>query len=96
VRHGSRVKRRPPNCDSGHQACGLFKILIDNLRLVRNQAAADNNLGGHQFIISCAQFGRDSLFYMLFGSEGGAAVIGLIRRSPDLRWPKADVEGESV
>lgn len=77
-------------------ASGLFEILIDTVRPVWNQAAADNNLGSHQFIISCAQFGRDSLFCMLLGTEGGAAVIGLIRRSPDLRWPKADVEGESV
>jgi hypothetical protein len=67
-----------------------------NVRLVWNQAAADNNLGSHQFIISCALFGRDSLFCMILGTEGWAAVIGLIRRSPDLRWPKADVEGESV
>ncbi len=53
-------------------------------------------LGSHQFIISCAQFGRDSSFCVILGIEGWAAVIGLIRRSPDLRWPKADVEGESV
>src|SRR6516225_12160298 len=37
----------------------------------------------------CAQFGRDSLFGMILGTEGWAAVISLIRRSPDLRWPKA-------
>jgi hypothetical protein len=57
---------------------------------------ADNNLGSHQFIISCAQFGRDSLFCMTLGTVGWAAVIRLIRRNPDLRWLKADVEGESV
>jgi hypothetical protein len=81
---------------SWQAACGLFKILIDNVRHVWNQAAAADNLGSHQFIISCTQFGRDSLFCMILGTEGWAAVIGLIRRSPDLRWPKADVEGESV
>jgi hypothetical protein len=54
-----------------HRARGLFKILIDNVRLVWNQAAADNNLGSHQFIISCAQFGRDSLFCMIWGERDG-------------------------
>ena len=31
---------------------------------------------------------------MILGTRGWAAVIVLIRRSSDLRWPKADVEGE--
>jgi hypothetical protein len=43
----------------------------------KNTAAANNDLDGHQFIISYAQFGRDSLFYMILGTEGWAAVIGL-------------------
>jgi hypothetical protein len=70
-------------------------IMASGVRVFQNidrQCQADS----HQFIISCAQFGRDSLFCMILGTEGWAAFIGLIRRSPDLRWPKADVEGESV
>ena len=75
------------NRNRGKRRAAFQNILIDNVRPVWNQAAADNNLGSHQFIICCAQFGRDSLFYMILGTEGWAA---------DLRWPKADVEGESV
>jgi hypothetical protein len=69
---------------------------IDRQCQARMEPGRRRQLGSHQFIISCAQFGRDSLFCVILGIEGWAAVIGLIRRSPDLRWPKADVEGESV
>ena len=84
------------NRNRGKRRAGFSKYRSTMSGSYENQAAADNNLGSHQFIISCAQFGRDSLFCMILGTEGGAAVIGLIRRSPDLRWRKADVEGESV
>ena len=48
----------------------LFKILIDNVRLVWNQAAADNNLGSHQFIIRlCAIRPRLFVLYDL-GDRG--------------------------
>jgi hypothetical protein len=57
---------------------------IDRQCQARMEPGRRRQLGSHQFIISCAQFGRDSSFCVILGI------------SPDLRWPKADVEGESV
>jgi hypothetical protein len=61
----------PPKADIGTQLWNVrfvpradigAGISVGNVRLVCNWPTADNNLGSHQFIISCAQFGPDSLF----------------------------------